>query len=523
MKKQIIYISIVLIVVLSGCEKMLDLTPEDKVTGKNFWKNKEEVETSMVGAYGKLQGCLSSFFTWGELRSELVFVAGGSDDNFTNRLEVNNNMITKDNKLCAWGSVYSAINQMNYVIDYAPMVRAVDKSFTETELNYFLGEAKTLRALCYFYLARTFQTFPYVTIASKNDEQSYDYAGILYTQVLDSIVKDLMWSEQYVRKNFDDVNFSTNSLKTRYEKGRITQPAVWALLADVYLTQNKYQQANVYLDKIINDGRFSLMTGPEKWYSIFYPGNSDEAIFELQFAREYTNSGDFIKWFSGRSSVGGNNWYQLQITNRTSSFSYWEGDDWLEPKLDNRGSGSTYIGQLSGIGSQTSSGGAAVWKWIGNRYRGDKEEHYRDGNSNDPNWIFYRLADIYLMKAEALNRMDNMTEARKVIEIIRQRVSASMEDFTYSNVEELEGLILDERARELAFEGKRWFDLVRIARRQNNNTEVISSRYCNAKSRSVVQDGNFKARFVDPLAWFFPIHKDEMEKNLNLEQNPYYK
>jgi len=520
MKKQIIYIVMIFVAVLCGCEKMLDLTPEDRVTGKNFWKNKGEVETSMVGGYGKLQGCLESLFTWGELRSELVFVVSrtGSGD----RQDVNQNMITKDNGLCSWGSIYSTINQFNYVIDFAPMVRAVDKSFTETELNYFLGEAKTMRALCYFYLARTFQYFPYITAASKNDQQKYDYEGMLCTQVLDSIVKDLLWAESRVRANYDDVDFSSDlRLKTRYEKGRVTQPAVWAILADVYLTQNKYQEAMVYLDKIINDNRYRLMTGPENWYSIFYPGNSSEGIFELQFAREYSNPAEFIKWFSGQSSVGGENWYQLQLSQRTRSFHYWEGNDWMNPKMDNRGTGSTYIGQLSNIGAVTNAS-ASIWKWIGNRYNGDKSEHYRDGNSNDPNWIFYRLADIYLMKAEALNRTGDMTGAKKILETIRQRVSVSGE-ISCESQEEMEGLILDERAAELAFEGKRWFDLVRIARRQNNNIEVISSRYCFAKSPSIVTDGYYKARFSDPLAWYFPIHKEELEKNPNLVQNPYYK
>jgi tetratricopeptide (TPR) repeat protein len=516
MKKHIYvyFLSGIAALLFFGCEKMLDITPEDKVTGNNFWKEKGQIESSIVGAYSRLQGCLDLFYAWGELRSEIVAINKFDND----RSSIHQNSLSKDNGYCGWGAVYSTINQFNYVIDYAPMVRALDKSFTETELDYFLGEAKTMRALCYFYLARTFQTFPYITVASKNDEQDYSYAGLPGTQALDSIVKDLLWAESRVRDNFDDVTFSSTKLKTCYEKGRVTKPMVWALLADVYLTQNKYPQALEYVDKIIGSGRFSLAVDGEKWFDIFSLGNTSEGIFELQFSREYNNAGDFLKWFSNQSSVGGETWYQLQKTRSTQTCKYWQGSDYLNPRVDNRGAGGTYLAGLSNMVDYM-----FVWKWCGKKYNSDKSEDYRDGNANDPNWIFYRLADVCLMKAEALNRLGRLDDAVGVLREVRQRVGVR-EDIVYKDMVDLENQILDERAAELAFEGKRWFDLVRIARRQDN-VEVISQRLTAARyyGTGAGSEGYYKAKVSDPLSWYFPIHKSEMDKNPNLVQNPYYK
>ena len=516
--KKWIYKTVILatIAVFCSCDAMLDLTPEDKVTGNNFWIEKGQVETAMVGGFGRLQECLYSFYAWGELRSDLVYVVGGSGGGHADRVNANNNMITQENGLNDWGAVYSAINQFNFVIHYAPQVQAADRSFSDEELAYFLGEARTMRALCYFYLARTFEQLPYITAASQTDEQRYDYEPIPATAVLDSIVKDLLWAETRVRENYNDVNFATAALRLRYDKGRVTRPIVWALLADVYLTQNNYDRSIEYSDKIINSGLYSLASGPQQWYSIFYPGNSSEGIFELQFAREYNNSGNFVRWFSNQSSVSGDNWYQIRMSMRTRTYLYWEGDDIYSTRMvsDDRGRGGTYPYEMYSMPSMP------VWKWIGIKH-GSDDEDYRNASYNDPNWIFYRLADIYLMKAEALNRQGNMVDAARIVQNIRTRVAVQAE-VSYSSQNELENIILDERASELAFEGKRWFDIVRIARRQNDYN-VIADRLALAWTQSPLVEAVYRARVADPQSWYFPIHRNELEKNPNLRQNIYYR
>ena len=495
---------------------MLDLTPEDRVTGDNFWVEKGQIEIAMVGGYGRLQACLYRFYAWGEIRSDLIAPIGGSGQDLFDRRDAVNNMMTQDNHLSDWTDIYSAINQFNFIIENAPLVMAADRSFTQPELDLFMAEAKTLRALCYFYLARTFHEFPYLTEPSKDDEQEHRVVPIPGIQVLDSIVADLVWAESRARDNFDDVIFSTPDIKLRYEKGRVSKPVVWALLADVYLTINEYEKALEMLDKIIESNKFNLANSANTWFEIFFPGNSPEGIFELQFSREFQNSGDFIRWFSTNSAVRGEGWYQLQSTYRTSSFFHWVGDDLMNPIIDLRGTGGTFpFGFVI-------TDFVPVWKWAGRDHGATRDTpRQRDANSNDPNWIFYRLADIYLMKAEAVNRLDRSDEALEILSMIRRRVNNN-EEISVEGVELIEEFILDERYRELAFEGKRWFDMVRIARRRGT-PDVIGDRLAIARERTILSEGPVRARIVDPQSWYFPIHRAEIERNPNLVQNTYYR
>ena len=80
---------------------------------------------------------------------------------------------------------------------------------------------------------------------------------------------------------------------------------------------------------------------------------------------------------------------------------------------------------------------------------------------------------------------------------------------------------MDQRARELAFEGKRWFDLMRMGRRDNyaRKSSFIEIAVQNVPS---TQKRILKTKLTNPLGWYLPIHEDELERNKNLEQNKYY-
>ena len=125
-----------------------------------------------------------------------------------------------------------------------------------------------------------------------------------------------------------------------------------------------------------------------------------------------------------------------------------------------------------------------------------------------------------LMKAEALNRLQQADQAIELLLEIRERAGYTNETIESGSEDMLEELILDERAREFAAEGKRWYDLIRIAKRQDNY-EVIADRIADAMAFPSEQ-GIWKARVFKPLSWYFPIHRDELDLNRMLTQNPYY-
>lgn len=273
-------------------------------------------------------------------------------------------------------------------------------------------------------------------------------------------------------------------------RGRATKGAANALLTDVYLWRKKYQQAAASSKKVLdNTALYSLVTA-DNWFKIFSEKNSTESIFEIQFDSQLGEI-NTLRSLSGGQAVN-NSLYTL----------FQQETDLV------RGLNRTY----------RESGGRQFWKYTGLTIDNV------DRASDDPNFIVYRLPDVMLMRAEALIHIGDQqkVEAGELINTIRKRAGIdSLENLNENTpVDVFNFIILKERALELAMEGKRWFDLVRIATNENDE-DILLSRVVN--SRAVVDRAQVRSRLVDPRSWYLPIHRDELSRNPKLEQNPYYK
>jgi hypothetical protein len=163
-------------------------------------------------------------------------------------------------------------------------------------------------------------------------------------------------------------------------------------------------------------------------------------------------------------------------------------------------------------------GNYIIWKYVGQSPDG---RTFRSGNNRySGNWIVYRYADVLLMKAEALSQMGNFSEALEIINRIRTRANVPPLGLA-ENPTIFEDAILEERAREFAFEGKRWFDLLRMGRRNEfaRKSKLIEIIVSNAPS---TQKRILAAKLTNPQGWYLPIYEDEIERNMNMTQNPYY-
>ena len=141
------------------------------------------------------------------------------------------------------------------------------------------------------------------------------------------------------------------------------------------------------------------------------------------------------------------------------------------------------------------------------------------------NWILYRLADVYLMKAEALTEQNkNLNEAFSLVKQVYDRAnSASPEGLggSYADQESMRQLVLDERQREFMFEGKRYFDLLRAIRKDPSRLQLILSTYLKPKYITLDQaTGSSKLKDIDAL--YMPIKDSELKANHQLVQNPFY-
>lgn len=186
MKNKLIILSLILTLGFSSCGNFLDLEPVDGVTVTKFWKNKEEVKAALMGCYASMMqtGVMNNFVIWGELRGDLVKprVSGA---NISTMSQFQNGDISSTMSYCNWGDIYTVINNCNTVLNFAKETQKIDESFTDQLLAQYEAEAKSIRALMYFYLVRNFKDVPYITSASLSDNQDYRVPKSDGMQILD--------------------------------------------------------------------------------------------------------------------------------------------------------------------------------------------------------------------------------------------------------------------------------------------------------------------------------------------------
>ncbi len=227
----------------ASCDDWFNIEPEDSITLDKFWKSQSDVESSVASCYrGMIEPeFMERIFAWSEVRSDDVISTRSANDNLANILKLS---LDASNGYTSWSSFYSVINYCNTVIYYAPGVRDIDPEFKEGSLRAYLAEAKTVRALCYFYLVRTFNDVPYITEPYVDDSERFNKEQTPSDEVLRLVMEDL----KSIETDYAKSTYTT----TAQTKGRITQKALWALMADIALWQNNYDDCIKYCDLVLN-------------------------------------------------------------------------------------------------------------------------------------------------------------------------------------------------------------------------------------------------------------------------------
>ncbi len=577
----------------------LDLLPLNEVVLENYWKEEADVQSVVNSCYVGMaaEGYVDKLLTWGELRSDNVTNGTDVPDNIKQMMMGN---ILETNPVTDWGAIYNVINRCNTVVYYAPEVAATDPNYTEQDLYKNLAEVKTLRALSYFYLIRTFRDVPFSFEPSIDDFQDYRIPATKHEEILDAIIKDI--------EDPQVIQFAPLMTSTlRNSTGLITRPAVWALLADLYLWKASnaalpqgeqtaaYKKCVDYCDQILAfkdqqleraDYRtynqqmdsevkrtygYSLIANSEPSISeaaafLFDSGNSIESIFELTYdagatavhntAVHYMYGGadkdmKFIRKIAANDllmptvptdkyEVG--KLFPVYTDYRSiSSFTYASGasSSIIKYVANSITSSTVKIGpQWSGMPSST------IDSWVQTKSPDDA----------DMNWIIYRLTDVMLMRAEAEINLANLmaavpnaagegiTSTKRVLgssittaegyyqdafNLIMAVYMRSNPDATatqcpdyanYKTYEELMNLLEMERQREFLFEGKRYYDLVRRARREGNNQHFVTSirnKFAEAPQAVLI-------KMLMPDFMYMPYSGTQIDVNPNLVQNPAY-
>ena len=509
---QLIIILFALSLGLSGCTDWLSIRPEGETVLQDFWKSESQATSELASCYKGLSNydCMQRMLVWGEVRSDNVMAGTNPYADLTKVLNFN---ISPTNAYADWSSFYAVINYCNTFLYFAPTVMNSDPNFTASKLHALEAEALAVRALCYFYLVRTYKEVPLVLTPSINDTQDYTVAKSTERQILDQIIADLLVAQKNARTDYG---------KGAYNKGRFTKNGVNALLADVYLWDQQYANCVEACNNVLNDNSLSLVDGQNVIPEVFYKGNSTESIFELQFDKDvqYNYLVDFMYGYAGTDNNLGQLCFPafLAATKTNSPFSY-SGSAVKESEKDIRGI--SFFG-TTGNGAN----GNCIYKYALSDCSYNSDQTAATPTYRSPayttNWIVYRLSDVILMKAEALVQLgsnDNLKEAMQMVNItyLRSNLTDSLQFSNYGDKGTMEKLVLRERQRELMFEGKRWFDLMRLARR-NDDASAISA-YISPK---MTGDGLGKNKMSVMDALYMPISKSELEVNKNLVQNQFY-
>lgn len=470
-----------------SCKDILNRMPYDGLTKEEFWRSEKDVKAAVMGCYDQLQKCLSYYIIWGDVRGDMLFVENGNEGK-----EFNEQIISPYNSSCQWKEFYVLINRANSIIENGPSAQKMDSNFSQEQLDGLLGECYFLRAFAYFYLVRTFKEVPLITVSYATDNQGYNFPKSSSPLIYEQIIKDLILAEKLIKTTYG------NPLE---DHGRVTVWAVNSLLADVYLWMGQddpsyYRKSAEEADKVIQSGVFQLEDGAN-WFNLFYPGNSQESIFELQYNAGLLETNDLVAWFSteGNSPV-----YTVSLNNETSTVTFWSENLTSEDAI--RGKNRSFA---------TISDNNIVWKYSGS---GTDITKRRQLGLSDGNWIFYRLAEVYLIKAEALNHLGEVAASVGAVNMVKSRAGLTSLDASISSLN-LAFEILEERKRELAFEGKRWYDLVRYSK-------YYGSEYLVNRIYKTWDDIEIGKRLTNPESWYLPIYYDELRLNKSLVQNPYY-
>ena len=530
-----------------ACSDFLDILPMNDVVLENYWTEKGDVQSVMNSCYETLEhsDALTRMMVWGELRSDNMR-AGASVPNDVNEILKEN--LLPSNPYCNWAKFYEAINRCNTVCHYAPLVQAIDPNYTEDEMLANVAEAVTLRSLCYFYLIRTFRDVPYTTQPSIDDTQQYIIAATPFDAVVDSLIMSLeQVKDNAVRRYYvdDNANAYQNSCK-------ITRWAVYALLADLYLWKGDWNNAIRYCDLVVDfkrqqyaemlerDGKVNdidlidsipmILEKPvgsttygNAYNEIFGEGNSFESIFELYFRSSQSQLNTMVSNYYGNYNnrvgrlIAPDFLFKDVATSQNSIFKKTDGRAYETAELySSRYAITKYTRRTVSYNTQNVNKEADLNLSASRR------------SNPDANWIFYRLSDMLLIKAEALIERGgegDFDAAFTLIDIVNKRANHAVDGQRSSTLKKadyidskaaMEDLLLEERQREFLYEGKRWFDLVRFARRDGENTRLV-----NLASRKYLENVNaLKIKLADPNIIYFPYAKSELKVNPLLEQNP---
>ena len=561
---------------LTACNDFLTIYPTDRIVGEDFWKTKSDVDQMVDGCYQSMlkYDIQERAIMWGAYRSDELVKLSDYNDNTLDNIDAVNLLPT--NRYNSWDAFYKVINNCNIVLNHAEQVMTEDPEFTQGDYQVVRAQMLALRSLCYFYLVRAFRDVPYTTRSYEDDSQVEPVAQSAPSIVLQHCLDDLDEARLYIMRSGA---YGRNDWRNW---GYMTRDAVHALMADIYLwrasmthSASDYRQAIVFADSVINAKHayyelnkereiidsekdiYHLEDGQTAMYTIFNTnaGNSHESILEWQYngrdnsnqalENYYYQSGDEKNYRQTgicMASLLFNTIDRNANTNQgkkfhfsTNDYRFWNNvydannEEAQQLSIRKMVEASSTLVDVTGTAGPTKS----------------NSRQFREFRQN---WIVYRLTDVMLMKAEALvetaasdSDQVNLAQAFNLVQRVNKRsmkknATDTLKIENFKSKTDMELLVMAERERELCFEGKRWFDLMRYCYRHMDGVNA---------QQTLAEQGSWPALYQPMLSMiirkfsgeggdavsykmksepylYWPLQESETKVNRLLNQNPVF-
>jgi hypothetical protein len=500
---------------IQACTNLTEV-PKDALTPDNAFKTDLEIVAGVASVYANLRGVLWGYYNLSELSTDEQLVPTRGNDWYDNGrwLEIHRQQWTENSGSAlddingTWNNLFAGVAKANLMIEVMNKSSSASKAQT-------IAELRTLRAWNYYMLMDFFGGVPLVTTTEvgANARVSRDSIFRFVEAELKAATPDLpaTWPAAY--------------------RGRVTKGAADAILASLYLNAEvwngtlttssftkgpaRWTDAIAAADRVINSGTYSLATD---WKKNFTIDNHD--------------SPEHIFYISESSAPG----LGMSIAMRGLHYNMlapepWNGfamiaDTYRKFNPNDDRSSVILVGQQFSYNT-----GAAVKDRQGNpliftvdiadatkaaENEGPRVEKFpplpgaSNGDSHPNNYPFFRLAEMYLIKAEALNESGNPGAAVAQLNLIRNRHFATPNPVTATSQAAVRQAIVDERLFEFAGEAKRRQDLIR------NGTYTAAHKMCSANIPICTKDAREIYRIL------FPIPATQRQSNPLLTQNPGY-
>ncbi len=484
MKEHIIIISLVVFCAtcLTSClNDWLTVEPLADITSNNYWKSESDARAELNAGYAHIRKAyLTGYMNWTEVRSDnfLGNITGGQPVQ-----NVSLNRLSSNLSSCNWNDWYNLVSVANYAIHFLPNIK---DNADESNYNHMTAEAHFLRAYAYFFLYRVWGDVPLVTepVLSKSEVTKPGVTG--KDTIFALVVRDLEIADSLVDVTKDNSIF------------RFSAGALYALTTDVAMWQKDYQKAVDFADKLYGLNKYSI-----------------EGVDFADVCRDATTT-DNIWTLDWNYTTDGDNGITVGLANSSNphvpTFEIFQ--KWFKWEREFDNIDARRVATIDSAKYKTFNNkhvnslpvGTQCWKW-------SPGEHLAQKEYNNCKIPLYRLADIILLRAEALNKLGRFDEALEEMNRIRVRahLTPKTADYYNSDADKLDEDIFQERQFELYAEGRRWFDLMRTDR-----VEKVMNTYFNGYIKSY--GGKDYHLFEEQWQYYWPIYQDILNENENLHQ-----